>query len=130
MTETQMVEVLHVILETIFVFIPRIFFQILMKMFFSKFSSQRLNLLQLTISIKLTTKLMKYIFSEILTSIHFKMDGKLILKENQSYELKILFLLQQLYSLTPIIKEPTWVTYSTPFSLILLKKFTTTGWLM
>ena len=31
---------------------------------------------------------MKYIFSEILTSIHFKMDGKLILKENQSYELK------------------------------------------
>ena len=88
MTETQMVEVLHVILETIFVFIPRIFFQILMKMFFSKFSSQKLNLLQLTISIKLTTKLMKYIFSGILTSIHFKIDGKLILKENQSYELK------------------------------------------
>ena len=87
MTETQMVEVLHVILETIYVFIPRIFFQILMKMFFSKFSSQQLNLLQLTISIKLTTKLMKYI-SEILISIYFKMDGKLILKENQSYELK------------------------------------------
>ena len=62
MTETQMVEVLHVIVETIFVFIPRIFFQILMKMFFSKFSSQKLNLLQLTISIKLTPKLVKYIF--------------------------------------------------------------------
>ena len=88
MTEKEMVEVLHVILETIFVFMPRIFFQILLKMFFSKFSSQKFNLLQLTISIKLTTKQMKYIFSEILLSSYFKMDGKLILKENQSYELK------------------------------------------
>ena len=36
MTETEMVEVLHVMLETICVLIPRIFFQILLNMFYFK----------------------------------------------------------------------------------------------
>ena len=45
MIETEMVEMLHVILETICVLISITFFQILLNMFFSKFSYQKLNLL-------------------------------------------------------------------------------------
>ena len=45
MTETEMV-VLHVTLETICVLKSRTLFQILLNMFFSKLSYQKLNLLQ------------------------------------------------------------------------------------
>ena len=46
MIETEMVEVLHVKLEAICALMSRIFFQILLIMFLSKFSYQKLNLLQ------------------------------------------------------------------------------------
>ena len=46
MIEIEMVEVLHVILEIICVLILRTFFQTLLNMFFSKFSYQKLNILQ------------------------------------------------------------------------------------
>ena len=86
MTETEMMEVLHVILETTCVLISRIFFQIPLNMLPPpKFLSQNpkvkpiaililyrplnandfLDKLQ-TIFSKLTTKLMKFIFSETL----------------------------------------------------------------
>ena len=44
MTETKIVEVLHVILEMICVSISRTFFQILLNMLFSKVSYEKLNL--------------------------------------------------------------------------------------
>ena len=92
MIETEMVDVLHVTLKTICVLIPRTFFQILLNMFFSKFSYQMLNLLQSkyftglqmkmifyiyfqTSSRKLTTKPMKFIYSETLISTYFKMEN-------------------------------------------------------
>ena len=90
MIETEMVEVLHVILEMICVLISRTFFQILLNMLFSKFSYQKLNLLQSeyftglqmkiliyfqTSSSSLTAKLMKFIFSETLISTYFKMEN-------------------------------------------------------
>ena len=92
MIETEMVDVLHVTLKTICVLIPRTFFQILLNMFFSKFSYQKLNLLlseyftglQIKIivsmyfqtgSSKLTAKPMKFIFSETLISTYFKMEN-------------------------------------------------------
>ena len=83
MTETEMVEVLHVILETTCVLISRIFFQIPLNMsppeiLISKVkaiailtlyrplnANDFLDKLQ-TIFSKLTTKLMKFIFSETL----------------------------------------------------------------
>ena len=46
MIETEMVKVLHVTLKAICVLISRAFLQILLNMFFSKFSYQMLNLLQ------------------------------------------------------------------------------------
>ena len=79
MTQTGILEVFHVTLETIYVFfITKIFFQILLNI--SKFSCQKLNLLQLeyfadpqmqiisqihfqTTSNIMATKLMKFIFS-------------------------------------------------------------------
>ena len=86
-----MVEVLHVILETICVLISRTFFQTLLNLFFSKFSYQKLNLLQSeyftdlqmemnfliyfqTVSSKLTAKPMKFIFLETLKSTYFKIE--------------------------------------------------------
>ena len=92
MIETEMVEVLHVILEMICVLISRTFSQILLNMFFSKFSFQELNLLvseyftglhikmifkiyfQMS-STKSTAKPMKFIFSETLRSTYFKMEN-------------------------------------------------------
>ena len=73
-------------------------------MFFFKFLSQKLNLLYLeyftdlqmqktfekhfqTIYYKFTTKLKKFIFWDNFT-INVLQNGKLILKENQSFELK------------------------------------------
>ena len=98
MIETEMVEVLHVILEMICVLISRTCFQILLNMFFRKFSYQKLNLL----------------LSEYFTAL-------LILNENQSYKLKSpsSALVSnykefcQKVSLTEIIKEPTRITCST-----------------
>ena len=91
MKETEMVEVLHVILETICVLISRIFFQILLNMSLWKFSKKFFFFFEKvkpiavgifyrppnanafliyfqTISSKLITKLMKFIFSETLIS--------------------------------------------------------------
>ena len=90
--ETEMVELLHVTLEMICVLISRTFFQILLNMFFSKFSYQKLNLLQSeyftglqikiifliyfqTSSSKLTVKPMKFIFPETLISTYFEMEN-------------------------------------------------------
>ena len=88
MIETEMVDVLHVTLKTICVLIPRTFFQILLNMFFSKFSYQMQSKyftgLQMkmifytyfqTSSRKLTTKPMKFIYSETLISTYFKMEN-------------------------------------------------------
>ena len=92
MIETEMVEVLHVILEMICVLISRTFSQILLNIFFSKFSYQNLNLLlseyftglqmKMIFSIsfqmsssKLTAKPMKFIFLEKLISTYFKMEN-------------------------------------------------------
>ena len=44
MTETEMVEVLYFILKKICVLISRIFFQVPLNMFLSKFSSQKLTI--------------------------------------------------------------------------------------
>ena len=46
MIEPETVEVLHIILEMICALISRAFFQILLNIFFSKFSYQKLNLLE------------------------------------------------------------------------------------
>ena len=105
MIETEMVEVLHVILEMICVLISRTFSQILLNMFFSKFSFQELNLLVSeyftglhikmifkiyfqTSSTKLTAKPMKFIFSETLMSTYFKM-GNLSSKKIIHINLKV-----------------------------------------
>ena len=89
-----MIELLHVMLKTIYVLIPRIFFKVLLNMLFSKFSSQKLNILQLeyvtdlqmqpiferffqTIFSKQTTKLITFIFSETLISTYFKTENLL-----------------------------------------------------
>ena len=137
MIETEMVEVLHVILEMICVLISRTFFQILLNMFFSKFSYQKLNLLlseyftglqmkmifliyfQL-ISTKSTTKPMKFIFSETLISTYFKMEN-LSSKKTSHITLKISSSALankykefcQAFSLTGTIKDPTRITCST-----------------
>ena len=98
MIETEMLEVLHAIFE-ICVLISRTFFQILLNMFFSKFSYQKLNLLQS----EYFTGLQKNDFLNIFSNefqqidsktkeiyllgdfnINFLENGKFILKENQS----------------------------------------------
>ena len=103
MIETEMVEVLHVILEMICVLISRTFFQILLNMFFSKFSYQRLTLLLSEYFTGLQMKLIFNIFSNELQPIDSKtneiyllrdfninllQNGKFILRENQSYKPK------------------------------------------
>ena len=128
--------VLHVILEVICVLIPRTFFQILLNMFFSKFSYQRLTLLLSEYFTGLHMKLIFNIFSNELQPIDSKtneiyllrdfninllQNGKFILKENQSYKLKSSSSALvnkykefcQTFSLTEIIKEPTRITCST-----------------
>ena len=92
MVEREIVEVLHVIFETICVIISRTFFQVLLNFFLKKISCQKLKLLQSeyftgllmkiifliyfeTDSSKLPAKSMKFIFSETLRSTYFKMEN-------------------------------------------------------
>ena len=102
MKETVMLEVLRVILETICVLISRTFFQILLTMFFLKFSNQKLNILQLRyftgLQMKNFSKLTNnshqidsktnenYLLGDF--NINLFQNGKFIFKENQSYKLK------------------------------------------
>ena len=132
-----MVEVLHLILETICVLISRMFFEIPLKMFFSKFSCQKFNLLQSEYFAGLQMEMISLnIFSNEFQQIDSKtneiyllgdfninllQNGKFILKENQSYKLKSSSSALvnkykefcQTFSLTEIIKEPTRITCST-----------------
>ena len=105
MTETEMVEVLHVILEAVCVLISRIFFSNSIEhVFFSKLSYQKLNLLQSEYftDLQIQIRFFKYIsnnFQQIDNktnkiyllqdfNINLLQNGKCILKENQSYELE------------------------------------------
>ena len=113
------------------------FFEIPLKMFFSKFSCQKFNLLQSEyfaglqmemISLNIFSNEFQQIDSktnEIYLlgdfNINFLQNGKLILKENLSYKLKSSSSALvnkykefcQTFSLTEIIKEPTRITCST-----------------
>ena len=104
MTETEMMEVLHVILETICVLISRIFFQILLSMFFFEILKPKVKPIEIGIFYRpLNASDFSDIFSNDLQqidnntnetyllgdfNINFLQNGKYILKENQSYELK------------------------------------------
>ena len=138
MIEPETVEVLHIILEMICALISRAFFQILLNIFFSKFSYQKLNLLE-PIGIFYRPPNENEFFNIFSTdfqqidsktneiyllgdfNINLLQNGKFILKENQSYKLKSSSSALvnnykefcQKFSLTEIIKEPTRITCST-----------------
>ena len=104
MTETEMVEVLHVILETICALMSRILFQILLKLFFFEilipkfkpiairifYLPQNANDLLSTFSndcLQIDNNTNKIgLFRNF--NINSLQNGKFILKEHQSYELK------------------------------------------
>ena len=108
MIETEMVEVLHVIFETICLLTLIRFFQILLNMV-SKFSYQKLNLFQSeyftdhqmqmtfkiyfqTISNKLTRKLMKFILSKTLISTYFKMENLFSKEISHNLNIPVIFI--------------------------------------
>ena len=136
MTETEM-EVLHVILEMIFVLTSRTFFQILFNMFFFEIHIPKVKSVAIGIFYSLpnendffdtfsnkfqqTDSKTNEIYRLGRFNINLLQNGKLILKENQSYRLKssssaLVYKYKefcQTFSLTEIIKEPTRVTCST-----------------
>ena len=104
MTEIEMVEVWHVILETICVLILRIFFQILLNMFFFKILIPKVKTIPIGIFCRLPnpndfsntfSNDFQYIDNKTKDiylledfNINLLQNRKFIIKENQSYELK------------------------------------------
>ena len=137
MIETEMVKVLHVILEMICVLISKTFFQILLNMFFFEILIPKVNPIAVGIFYRPSNKNYFFnIFSNQFQQINSKtneiyllrnfninllQNGKFILKENQSHKLKSFSSALvskykrfcQIFSLTEIIKEPTRITCST-----------------
>ena len=137
MIETEMVKVLHVILEMICVLISKTFFQILLNMFFFEILIPKVNPIAVGIFYRPSNENYFFnIFSNQFQQINSKtneiyllrnfninllQNGKFILKENQSYKLKSSSSALvnkykefcQTFSLTEIIKEPTRITCST-----------------
>ena len=155
MTETEMVKLLHVILETIYVLMSIIFFQISLEMFFEIFITK---VKPIAIGIFYRALNANDILNTFLNNsqqiddktnefyllrgfnINLHQNGTFILEENQSYELKnstYAFVNKrkdfcQKVSLTEVMEESSRITWPcfTIFSLILLKKCLKKGWLM
>ena len=137
MIETEMVEVLHVILEMLCVLISRTFFQILLNLFFFEILIPKVKPIAIGIFYRPPNEndflnIFSNEFQQIDSktneiyllgafNINLLQNGKFILKENQSYKLKSSSsaLVKeykefcQTFSLTEIIKEPTRITCST-----------------
>ena len=140
MIETEMVEVLHVILETICVLMSRTFFQILLNIFFFEILIPKVKPIIIGIFYRppnandflnifsndfqqIDSKTNEiYLLGDF--NINILQNGKFILKENESYKLKNCSSALvnkykefcQTFSLTEIVKEPARIIFSKRFS--------------